>query len=429
MPEKARTCAPDARPSGREPCSDHLSEAQTGALKALSEAVAMPVDQLARLLKARRCDTSELIARLEEANCVHSRQLLSCEAPWVWLTGKGARLMGAKDRKRQRPPAVSGLRHRRAVHEVRLGLEERFPAGRWICETHFYAQRGSGFQIPDGVFELGGKRQAIEVELNCKPTADLRRVVAEHSARYDAVSYYVGSRTRKPLSALVRDEGWPNVSVCDVPGLSHASPKRGRPADREPAKWERTILKLISEQGGVPIDQLCDFLQRDETETLGIVDEFERQRYAKRESLLADQSDWVWLKKIGHRFSGTSLGCAKPSIGALPRIRVLNALRLLLVGRFPQARWISKRMLRRELGRYAVVPDSVLERGGRRHAILVRFNNREFAALERRVESFHASFDSVICYSANEAVRRRMAALPGRMGSLDLTVEDFPSGV
>ena len=389
----------------------------------------MPLDQLARLLRVRRCDTSKLVARLEEANCVQSRQLLSGEPAWVWLTGKGARLMGAKDRKRQRPPAVSSLRHRRAVHEVRLGLEGRFPAGRWICESHFYAQRGSGLQIPDGVFELGGKRQAIEVELNCKPTADLRRVVAEHSARYDAVSYYVGSRTRKPLIALKRDEGWPTVRVRDVPGVSQVPPKWGRPADREPAKWERKILRLISEQGAVPIDQLCDFLQRGEAETLAIVDEFERQRYAERESLLAGQSDWVWLKKMGHRFSATSLACPKPSIGGLPKIRVLNALRLLLAGQSSGTRWVSKRMLRQELGRYAILPDSVVERGGLRQAILVRFNNREFDALEGRIKSFHRSFDSVICYCANEAVRRRMAALPGQMPSLDLTVEDFPNGV
>lgn len=429
MTKKASTCAPDARPSRREPCSQHLSEAEAGTLKVLSEAVAMPVDQLARLLKARRCDTSRLLAGLEEANCVHSRQFLSGEAPWVWLTGKGARLAGAKSRKRQRPPAVSSLRHRRAVHEVRLGLEKRFPAGKWICETHFYAQRGSGLQIPDGVFEIGGKRQAIEVELNCKPTADLRRVVAEHSARYDAVLYYVGLRTRKPLMALKRDEGWRNLSVRDAPGVSPVAFKRGRPADREPAKWERKILTLISEQGAVPIDQLCDFLKRDKAETLGIVDEFERQRYAERESLLADQSDWVWLKKMGHRFSASSLACPKPSIGALPRIRVLNALRLSLVADFSRAHWVSKRKLRQAFGRYAVLPDAVLERRGRRHAILVRFNNREFAALERRIESFHRSFDSVICYSANEAVRSRMATLPDRMPSLDLTVEDFPSGV
>jgi hypothetical protein len=206
-------------------------------------------------------------------------------------------------------------------------------------------------------------------------------------------------------------------------------PKRGRAADREPTKREQKILKLISEQGAIPIDQLCEFLGRGEVETMGIVDEFVRQRYAERESLLADQSDWVWLKKMGHRFSATSLACPKPSIGALPRIRVLNALRLLHVGPSSEARWISKRMLRRELGRYAVLPHAVLERGGRRHAILVRFHNREFAGLERRIESFHPSFDSVVCYSANEAVRHRMAGLPRRMPSLDLTVEDLPSGV
>jgi hypothetical protein len=208
----------------RELCAEQLSKSETEALKAIFEAVAMPVDQLARLLGRRRCDTTKLLVRLQEANCVHLRQLLSGEAPWVWLTGKGARFMGARNRKRQRPPAVSNLRHRRAVHEVRLDLEERFPRGRWICETQFYAERGSGLQIPDGVFEIGGKRQAVEVELNCKPTADLRRVVADHTARNESVLYYVGPRTRKPLMALKRDEDWPKLSVRDAPGITWCSP-------------------------------------------------------------------------------------------------------------------------------------------------------------------------------------------------------------
>src|SRR5947208_16879810 len=120
MPKKARTCAPAAERSCRKAQSERLSKSETEALKVIVDGVAIPADQLTRFLGRRRCDTTKLLARLEEANCVHVRQLLSGEAPWVWLTGKGARLMGAKNRKRQRPPAVSNLRHRRAVHEVRL---------------------------------------------------------------------------------------------------------------------------------------------------------------------------------------------------------------------------------------------------------------------------------------------------------------------
>jgi hypothetical protein len=161
MPKKARTCAADRSRDPQQLGAEHLSVAETRASRVLCEVVAIPVDQFARLLRARRSDTSKLLSRLEDGEYVCSRKFLRGEAPWIWLTGKGAYFLGARGRLRRRPPALASLQHRRAVHEVRLSLQASHPTGRWICETQFYAERGSGYQIPDGVFELGGKRQAI----------------------------------------------------------------------------------------------------------------------------------------------------------------------------------------------------------------------------------------------------------------------------
>jgi hypothetical protein len=88
----------------RELCAEQLSKSETEALKAIFEAVAMPVDQLARLLGRRRCDTTKLLVRLQEANCVHLRQLLSGErlgygslergrVSWAQETARGSALL------------------------------------------------------------------------------------------------------------------------------------------------------------------------------------------------------------------------------------------------------------------------------------------------------------------------------------------------
>jgi hypothetical protein len=183
---------------------------------------------------------------------------------------------------------------------------------------------------------------------------------------------------------------------------------------------------LLSEQGAVPIDQLARFLNRDRHRTMGLVEEFQRQNYARCESVLAGDADWVWLSKAGNRYSRTGLRCFEPRLGALPQIRALNELRLRARAEYPEAAWVSKRGLVREFGQYALIPDASLELNGNRQAILVRFHNRHFGDLEGRIESLRTSFASITVYCANPTVRERMLALGEPEPSL--VIKDLPAG-
>lgn len=426
MPKKAHTRG--SHNQSRDPkrsASENPSDRDLEALRIISTAVAVPTDLLARFLNSRRTEATKLVRRLEQAECLVSREFLPGDAPWVWLTGKGARLSGTGIRERSRPPALASLAHRRAIQQVRLDLETQDPSGSWIPEAQFYAeQRGSGLQIPDGVFEAQGKRLAVEVELSRKSFADLRRVLTEHCARYDGVHYYCGPRTRKQLSSLKRLEGWPKLLVRDLPQRAVARKQRARFPEREPTPREKQVLRLISEQGAVPLDQLTRFLGPERSRVSEIIEEFQRQNYARCDTLLSGEPDWVWLKTAGSRFAGTSLDCWSPRVGGLPRIRILNELRLHLEG--AEARWLSKRLLRREFGRYAILPDAVLEEGEARRAILFRSDNRDFASVKRRIEAFHGSFDSVVCVCGSAAVAERMAAFGERHSSYQLVISRLP---
>ncbi len=429
MPKKARTCAADLPKYLTQLRSEHLSEAELNLLRITSEGIAVPVDQLARYLDRGASEISAVIKGLEELGCLHSHRFLDGDFAWAWPTSRGGRLSGTSIRARERPPALASLGHRRAVHESRLDLESRHPGGRWLCEGAFCSRRVTGVQIPDGAFEIAGKRHAVEVELSAKRPEYLRRVIAQHSDRYDAVIYYVGLRTRKKLLALKEDGRWPKLIVREVPGLFSPARTRPRFPKREAEPWETEALTLISEQGAIPIDQLARFLGRTEFETEEVVDEFVRQNYAGRESMLADKPDWVWVKNAGAHCCGSTLVCRKPLLGGLMRMRALNELRLRFGCERPGAQWISRRRLKRDYGQYADLPDSVVEEDGARHAILVRFHNRHFGDLERKLESCQKDFDSVICFCASETVRRRMSALQARDPSLHLAIEDLPVGV
>jgi hypothetical protein len=201
---------PSCLPGGAE-----LSPAQATALRLLSEQVAIPLDQLARFLGCPLEGAVAVAQSLEEAGCVRHRRFLVRDMPWFWLNARGARLSGTGFV--ASTPDVAMLAHRRAVNEVRLHLAERAPEGRWVCERTVFRQRDPEDHLPDAVFEIGGERHAIEAELSLKGNDEIRRIVAEHSDRYDAVLYFCGPRTRRLLKRVQAEGRWPKLVVRRLP--------------------------------------------------------------------------------------------------------------------------------------------------------------------------------------------------------------------
>ena len=203
------------RPSVVAGASAQLSAVQATALRLLSEQVAIPLDQLARFLDRPLEGAVRVVQGLEEAGCVRHRRFLVRDMPWFWLNARGARLAGTGFV--ASAPDVAMLAHRRAVNEVRLHLAERAPEGRWICERAVYRQRDPEDHLPDAVFEIGGERHAIEAELSTKQNHEIRRIVAEHSDRYDAVLYFCGPYPYRLLKRVQAEGRWPKLIVRRVP--------------------------------------------------------------------------------------------------------------------------------------------------------------------------------------------------------------------
>jgi hypothetical protein len=195
--------------------SDRLTALEVEALRVLSEQAAMPLDQLTCLLRISLADTVALLHRLDEQHLIEHRRFLVRDHPWFWPSRRGSRLAGTGFP--YRPPEVSMLAHRRAVNQIRIHLAERAPQGRWLCERAVFRRRDPTDHLPDAVFEFDGERHAIEAELSPKRRHEVRRILAQHSNRYDAVVYFCGRRTYNLLRAMQAEGRWPKLVVQRLP--------------------------------------------------------------------------------------------------------------------------------------------------------------------------------------------------------------------
>jgi hypothetical protein len=230
---------------------------------------------------------------------------------------------------------------------------------------------------------------------------------------------------------------WPKLTVRDLPqhpawalpgrsmDASSVSPWQTPP---QPAEWEIAVLRLLAEQGAIPIDQLARFLDRGTEEIEEIVAAFCESHYTVSQPLLAGEPAWVWLKERGARFSGTSLYPQRPRPGGLDRLRAVNEVRLHVAERNPDVHWVSRRQLLRERGQYAVVPAAVTEVGGERHALNVKLTMRNNPRVPSWIDTFSAEHDAVVFFAATRQVRAFLEELQGENHWSKLVIRDLPGG-
>jgi len=188
---------------------------EAGALRLLSEQVAIPLDQLTRFLGLELEQGALLVRRLERQGLLESRRFLVRDYRWLWLSRRGAQRAATGFPYRE--PDVSSIGHRRALNEVRLYLGARAPEGRWVCERVVYRRRDPEDHLPDAVLEIDGERHAIEVELSTKTNPEIHQIVSEHSKRYDAVLYFCGPHPYNLLKRVQAEGRWPKLIVRRLP--------------------------------------------------------------------------------------------------------------------------------------------------------------------------------------------------------------------
>jgi hypothetical protein len=429
MPTQA-TAPPLQTPPWRRPRLA-LTVPEVDALTAVAEHAALPIDLLARFLHRPLHPTQGLAAALVLKRCLRHHQFLRDDYPWVWLTARGTALACPQRGRTPYPPALASLAHRRAIAEVRLHLRERAPEGRWVCERELRSRREPADRIPDAVFEIDGERHAIEVELSPKDRPSLRSALAENSERYDAVVYFCSPRTLGPLRRLKEAEEWPKLIVRSLPAAKPTAPprRRHRIPTRPPKPAESELLRLLLEQGAVPLDQFARFLTvgPSASDPLRLAEELCAAELALCRQPLAEEPAWISPTNAGARLSGSSLGPLRYRTAALPRLRALNEIRLHTAERSAEARWVSRRLLLRQFGRYATVPAAVIEHRGERHGILLALAaSSDQRLLVPRIGLLNANHDKLIYFCANPRARRFIERLQQTYRWSKLVIHDLP---
>jgi hypothetical protein len=384
-------------------------------LRVVAEQVAMRVDQIARYLKVSEEVVGSVVDALVERGTVRVEEVMVGEPRWVWLRSSGSTLAGMGFFYKR--PVLWGVRHRAAVNEVRLWLEDRASGSRWVPERAVRGPRAGLAHVPDGVLEVDGERHAIEVELTKKSPARVREVIAEHSVRYDAVVFFCGEGILGWMEALVAELPGAAVAVRSLPG-EHLTPGLCYEGTREevwPLPGEVPLLAFVTEQGAAPVDQISRYLRIGLSEAEVLVESLCRRGFLCCHEALVGEPRWAWSTERGAHCSETGLARMAVSVGSVERLRLVNEIRLWIRARSPEARWVGRRELIacRPPGARAAVPKAVVEEGGERVAIDAALGARAGQVLPR-LARLGEEYDGVICFVGSgsldgyrEAVRAR----------------------
>lgn len=340
-------------------------------LRLVGEHGALPSDLTARVLGLSAEKIEAVIERGVELGWLRLREYPGEPDPWISLREAGRKRAGHGIGRRE-PPSAGQLAHRREVAEVRLLLCEERPGWRWLCEADFRECNNAGLTIPDGVLYRGSKRCAVEVERSRKLTKRLRAKLERLCDEYEEVVYFASPHVRNQLMVLRSSGGFATVSVRSL--LSEVQQSWPTQRDEyEPSPRARRALRAINLEGIVfaaQLPRLLGCIPRRVKEDLG---ELEEAGCIRRGLELDGDGGWVWCNHRGAARSGTEMPpVVVPSRGELVRRITLMEVRLDALSRWPEGKWLTRRVLARgHAGKPAGLPRAVIERGGLRYAVVV----------------------------------------------------------
>lgn len=383
----------------------NLSTANLALLRVLTEQQAAPIDQLARLLGSKRSTLRSQAERLEQEGWLVSDSFSTDRYPWLRPTSRAASRLGTPYRRHSL--SLRHLNHHRGMIEARIELSQEFPEGRWVSESAVLRRDRCKEDLPDGEFELDGNRWAIEVELSWKSIPRVRNHVDALLRRYDKVIYFCTDRVLRRMAAV--QAGFPaerlQLRQAKAPTWLTAPQKRKVKSSHRVTPVEVKLLRLITEEGAVAIDQLAELTGAEPAPMRRQLAKLERHGLLERGFRFPGSAGWVWCTYLGTRASGTSI-CPLKMVGPslLHRRRAMMSVRLLLMGPGSPGRWLTRRMLSQGIKRGIRIEMAVLEHHGCRFAVMALPEAPTHTPpMVRSIERLASEYDAVWCYCASES--------------------------
>lgn len=188
----------------------------------------------------------------------------------------------------------------------------------------------------------------------------------------------------------------------------HAQPESSRSSrsrQRDPTNEERHALRLLSEQGAIPLDQLARFLDGSLADAVGVVQGLDAAGSIEHRRFLVRDHPWFWPSRRGVQLAGTGFHYALPDVAMLAHRRAVNEIRLHLQERAPRGRWLCERAVFRRRDPEDHLPDGVFEVDGERHAIEAELSHKGHREIRLIVAQHSNRYDAVIYFCGPRTYR------------------------
>lgn len=199
--------------------------------------------------------------------------------------------------------------------------------------------------------------------------------------------------------------------------------RRPRPlSDRD-----RELLRLVSEQRAIRLDQLARFVGGRPSEARRAVERLARDGYVKQQRFLVAEPDpWVWLTRRGEGASGAGYFYCELKVGVLAHTAAANEVRLAVAKKHPRAKWVSERALWRREGRSGRhLADGELKLAGKCHAIEVELTRKWPKRVATIAAELCERYD-IVDYYCTPTTRRVVEATQREYGFTNVRIHDLP---
>jgi hypothetical protein len=168
---------------------------------------------------------------------------------------------------------------------------------------------------------------------------------------------------------------------------------------------QQRLLKLLDEQGAVPLDQLARFIGKPRARIEASLRGLQLFGLIEQRRFLAGDAPWCWLSRQGLRVAGGQHRYTVPNVKSLSHRRAINETRLFLSGRAPGGIWSSERAIHGVPGSADHVPDALFEIDGERHAVEVELSRKPPCEVAEILDHHSLRYDAVIYFCGPRTYR------------------------
>ena len=159
---------------------------------------------------------------------------------------------------------------------------------------------------------------------------------------------------------------------------------------------ERKLLRFVAEQYLVTLPQLAYLAGRSERTARWLRTRWQRAGLIDAAKLLLDEPTVIWLTRPGLAALGLPWKTVRPSYASIATLAAVVDTRFAARERYPQARWLCRRVLAHDPPLRSPLPDALLSSGDATIAILAKPRGLRRRELERQLLPLVARYEHVV---------------------------------